>query len=341
MATTKQEKLEFNAEDLATEFDKCQPRFRELQETGLFILEKILNESPIKIHSIPTRIKTVSSFVDKAKRQSCERPFEQIEDVVGLRVICLFLSDIEKIRVLIQDHFEVIRDDDKVDAPEYTSFGYMSRHIIAKLGENYSKTIYSGIKDLPFEIQIRTIAMDAWANISHYLDYKTDRDIPKELKRDFNALSGMFYVADKHFQLFFEQREEKQEEISTVLETGKKDDISSQPINLDTLMAYVRDRFPDRKKSSPDGVSKLVGELTGAGYTTLGQLGTTLDRSIDAFNHYEKETNRVGWFQDVGAVRVTLSIADDAYFDQVFKGSTVHKEEHRKKYQPYKKYLKP
>ena len=51
---------------------------------------------------------------------------------------------------------------------------------------------------MPFEIQVRTIAQDAWDSVSHYLDYKNN-SIRDELKRDFYALSGLFYVADTHF----------------------------------------------------------------------------------------------------------------------------------------------
>ncbi|MBI4489516.1 MAG: hypothetical protein HY694_10565 [Deltaproteobacteria bacterium] len=58
-----------------------------------------------------------------------------------------------------------------------------------------------GCSAVPFEIQIRTIAQDAWASISHYLDYKKESDIPAQLRRDFYALSGLFYVADRHFAM--------------------------------------------------------------------------------------------------------------------------------------------
>lgn len=43
--------------------------------------------------------------------------------------------------------------------------------------------------------------LNAWASISHYLGYKKESDIPAELRRDFNALSGLFYVADTHFAM--------------------------------------------------------------------------------------------------------------------------------------------
>lgn len=35
--------------------------------------------------------------------------------------------------------------------------------------------------------------------VASFLDYKKSSTIPKQLKRDFHALSGLFYVADTHF----------------------------------------------------------------------------------------------------------------------------------------------
>lgn len=239
----KKKSFTLNKEQIIQEFNQRKPHFEELQTTAKFILKKNLDKTDIKIHSLPSRVKEADSFCGKVERFQYENPFESIKDILGLRVICLFLSDISKIGEIIRQHFTVISEDNKVDDSKLASFGYLSVHFIVKLGDDYKKTVYTDIKDLAFEIQVRTIAMDAWANISHYLDYKTDQDIPKELKKDFYALSGMFYVADKHFQLFFEQREEKQEQISDVFEKGNEDDIFSQPLNLDTLTAYLKENF--------------------------------------------------------------------------------------------------
>ena len=74
----------------------------------------------------------------------------------------------------------------------------------AKLSEKYKVENYDQIRNIPFEVQIRTVAQDAWASISHYLDYKKESDIPRHLKRDFSALSELFYVADTHFEFVSE-----------------------------------------------------------------------------------------------------------------------------------------
>jgi ppGpp synthetase/RelA/SpoT-type nucleotidyltranferase len=72
------------------------------------------------------------------------------------------------------------------------------------LPDNYTGPRYEDLKGLKAEIQIRTIAMDAWSNVSHYLEYKTPEAAPSSLRKDFYALSALFYLADTHFELFFQ-----------------------------------------------------------------------------------------------------------------------------------------
>jgi len=59
--------------------------------------------------------------------------------------------------------------------------------------------------------------MHAWSIISHYLDYKTPNAVPSELKRDFNALSGLFYVADQHFEMFFKSSKASRKKASAAV----------------------------------------------------------------------------------------------------------------------------
>ena len=134
-------------------------------------------------------------------------PLEEINEIVGIRIICLFLSDIAKITEIIRSQFVFRSEDNKIDGKDLSSFGYMYVHFIVSMPE-YTGPRYESLHSRAFEIQVRTLAMDAWSTISHYLDYKTEADIPKELRRDFYALSGLFYVADTHFQMFFKAREQ-------------------------------------------------------------------------------------------------------------------------------------
>jgi len=173
-------------------YTKRLPGFKLLMDEGVVTLKTAISKSRIKVHSITPRIKGFDSCINKVIDKKIEEPFEGIKDFVGLRVVCLFLLDLDRVEKVINETFEVIDREDKTNDRGKDVFGYMGKHFIVKLKAKKET------KPMPFEIQVRTIAQDAWASVSHHLDYKTN-SIRDELKRDFYALAGLFYVADTHF----------------------------------------------------------------------------------------------------------------------------------------------
>lgn len=173
------------------------PEFELLRDIGMDNLKNAIGKSMIKVHSFTARIKGFDSCVSKVIDKKIKEPFEAIKDFVGLRVVCLFLSDLDRVEKVINETFEVLDRKDKTNDSGKNVFGYMGTHFIVKL------KVGKETNPMPFEIQVRTIAQDAWASVSHHLDYKSN-SIPKELEKDFHALSGLFYVADTHF-LFIKQ----------------------------------------------------------------------------------------------------------------------------------------
>lgn len=198
--------MKISSEAIIKQYEANLPAYKKLAESVQYELVKKIKG--IKTHSICHRIKEVGSLLDKVRRKRIEKPFEQTHDLVGFRVVCLFLSDLEEIGKIIRNEFEVFDEDDKINDAELNIFGYMSLHLKANLKRSMVSKYGNDIKNIPFEIQIRTIAQDAWASISHYLDYKKKNEIPDELKRDFHALSGLFYVADTHFSIIREEQSE-------------------------------------------------------------------------------------------------------------------------------------
>lgn len=184
---------------LRTEYDSRKGLYNQLIESAKLRISREVQNQHIKIHSFDHRIKEFDPFVEKIRRKGVKELFQEIMDIVGLRIVCLFHSDVKEIGGIVKKNFEIIEEDDKIDSIDVNIFGYMSLHYKAKLKD--VQPDYKDIKDIPFEIQIRTIAQDAWASISHYLDYKSESEIPLHLKRAFYALSGLFYVADAHYEI--------------------------------------------------------------------------------------------------------------------------------------------
>jgi len=148
-------------ETLTHEFEGRMPLYKRLKGEALFILDQALDQSGIKLHSVSSRVKKLDSFLDKAQRKELKNPLNEIHDVVGIRVVCLLLSDISRIGALIRNSFLILGEDNKVEGTEVSSFGYMSVHFIAMMKKEYVGPRYDQIATFPLEIQVRIIAMDA------------------------------------------------------------------------------------------------------------------------------------------------------------------------------------
>jgi ppGpp synthetase/RelA/SpoT-type nucleotidyltranferase len=305
-------------EALRREYERRKEKYERLRDEVVFVLRRELESQHVPLHEITARIKSFDSFIDKARRQESEVPFDTILDICGVRVICLFLSDLQRIGEIVESRFAIHTKDDKIYAKPEDAFGYLSIHYVCSLPETYSGPRYDDLKGLRFEIQLRTIAMHAWATISHYLDYKSPNAIPSSLRKDFNALSALFYLADNHFELFFRSSQQARE-----VAEGKAErltDIEMEEINLDTLSAYLRKRYPDRHHEDPIPMSELIEELHSAGYKRIGQLHAALQKSARAFQSWEEKHGLMSGkkkmrYADDGVVRVSLSIADPTYLE--------------------------
>jgi hypothetical protein len=189
--------------------------------------------------------------------------------------------------------------------------------------------------------------MHSWTTISHYLDYKSPHSIPSELRKDFQALSALFYLADSHFELFFRKGQKSKQIVEKKAE--KASGIANEEINLDTLSIYLKRKFPDRGHNTDiEDISRLVEELVAAGYTTIGEVDKDLQRSMEAFRLYEEkyppidfETDERVRFMDVGVVRVALELLMGKFFECYRKRIGLDpSEEMFKRYKEFNKYVK-
>lgn len=279
------------------------PRNQALLEEVVFILKDKIAVANIKIHGIEGRIKTLDSVLEKCERKG-NQDLESVVDIVGARVVCLFRSDMARVGELVLSNFDVVSVDDKIS--EGGPLGYMSIHYGCKMPSRYIGPRYENTGDTVFEIQIRTLCMHAWAAVSHYLDYKGDWDVPEDLKRALGALSGLFYVADSEFEQFYAARVQsrKDAEVQTSPE-------GEQEINLDTMISYLKQRFPDRRQSDTQLVSEIVHEVKAVGYTSIRELDRDIMRGLPAFLELEKRhppSRDMLRYLAIGAVRVTLRL---------------------------------
>jgi putative GTP pyrophosphokinase len=152
------------------------------------------------IHTIQSRVKTPDSIVNKLQRKgfelSLESACQNLKDIAGVRVNCLYIDDIYRISGLLlsQDYIKLIRISDYVKNPKPN--GYRSLHLIITVPVFHSPKT----EIVKVEVQIRTIAMDFWASLEHEIFYKQmDKNVASvssELKDCANTIADV----DKRMQ---------------------------------------------------------------------------------------------------------------------------------------------
>jgi hypothetical protein len=157
--------------------------------------------------------------------------------------------------------------------------------------------------------------MHAWSAVQHALDYKGEWDVPENLKKDINALSALFYVADTEFASVYAAREAT---LHRVTNEASADQGRDEPLNLDTLRAYAAETFPDRWQPAAGVYSELVQQLLEAGYATIGQVDRDVRRAEAALDLDEKQ--RRASYNAVGAIRISAGIASPEFRKIAYPG---------------------
>ncbi len=197
-------------EELLPQYNEQLSHFKHLKTAGIAALKRELQKRSLKVESVSGRIKAFDKLQTKASAKNMSNPFTEMSDIVGLRVICLFQSDIDTVKDIIRQTFDVVKEDDKLSDREKDVFNYGGTHFDVRLRDISDDETTSGVNStssdlhgMVFEIQIKTICQHAWSVISHNLFYKpkNDNDIAHANERDFYAINGLFYVADTHFEM--------------------------------------------------------------------------------------------------------------------------------------------
>jgi putative GTP pyrophosphokinase len=291
-------------------YDLLHKDLENLKEETLHCLRESSGLREIKIHSIAGRVKERDSFLEKIERKKYRDPVNDTEDLVGLRVVCLFTDDLSRIGEIIHEEFAVLDVEDKVASADVASFGYMSQHYVCRLRSEFHGRRYDRIKGQKFEIQCRTLLMDAWANVSHHLAYKGESSIPQDLRKDFHALSGLLYVADRQFQSLLSAARKSQDEAVEIVADALGDGLD-RPLDLSAMQAYLASTFPGREKAGATSESELVEELAAAGIGTVRRLQEKVQLGIAARG--EEQGSIGGRYNQVGLVRWAVRCADERY----------------------------
>lgn len=155
---------------------EIETKFRVLSEQ--FAAQHVHNP----IDTIKTRLKSYESILEKLERLNVPISVDSIEenlhDVAGVRVICAFQDDIYWLADCLtsQDDIRLIQKKDYIQTPKDN--GYRSLHLIVEI----PIFLCDEKKYVKVEVQLRTIAMESWANLEHRIYYK--KNIPENLQEE-------------------------------------------------------------------------------------------------------------------------------------------------------------
>jgi ppGpp synthetase/RelA/SpoT-type nucleotidyltranferase len=219
------------------------------------------------LHTIIYRIKNESRLIEKIiklNQKTDDSPLileqnyqERINDLLGVRMICLRLSDVEN----VEAYLKLLSEDNILtflNGPEYKrSFilpanpgdalpevidlrytGYSSIHYQIKLGQNADAP--KELKDIQFELQLRTILEEAWSEIDHKYRYVSSRSgvhLPEDINTGFYSLSAYLQVAALQAEHLCRMAEshhlKKVSKIKDIAQIVQDDDVSANNMKKD------------------------------------------------------------------------------------------------------------
>lgn len=160
------------------------------------------------IEFVTGRVKPIQSIIDKAEKRKI--PLDQLErkmeDIAGLRIMCQFVDDINKVVQLLRmrKDFSIVEEKDYITNKKPS--GYRSYHVII----DYPVQTIHGEKRVLAEIQIRTLAMNFWATIEHSLNYKYNGKFPEDINFRLQRAAEAAYLLDEEMSQIREEIREAQ-----------------------------------------------------------------------------------------------------------------------------------
>ena len=157
------------------------------------------------IHHMEYRLKSPKSILEKMQKKNLQVNTasikENLTDIAGVRVICNYIDDIERIADLLlrQDDITLVRRRDYIAQPKEN--GYRSLHLIVTVPVFLAEVT----EKVPVEIQIRTIAMDFWASLEHGLKYKSQDEISEDVRRRLKICAESISLLDAEMQSIYKE----------------------------------------------------------------------------------------------------------------------------------------
>ncbi len=200
-------------EEIVKSWEIDEPKYKALGKSVVQYIRLKITDFEI-LPEIQYRTKELISIIKKVKKKQEEKEYSynDLKDKLGIRIICDFQEDLDKVDSFLNDNFNVIGIERKKDDLNFNKLDYVSNHYDLKI-----KTSIAEFKELEtysdfiFEIQVRTLNQHAWSNTAHKLSYKQDQNLNNKLKRRIYRLLSLYEIADDEFSGVYKELHQNEE----------------------------------------------------------------------------------------------------------------------------------
>ena len=261
--------------------NKLKKRYDEYSAHFAVLLKRLEDHlrSIVKVSALPaykTRVKSFNSYYAKLLKFPPADPsidFPVVTDLIGIRIVCPFLQNLSEVEDVLVKNFTVKEVERKGADRTFREFGYESTHVLADIPESFKVGLLLPA-NLIFEVQIRTILQDAWAEVEHELIYKFEFspfDFP--LKRKFASINASLSLAD----ILFQEIRDAQNSLNTELDKRREQFYLRADEFTNDLLG---DSFELEEKS----------DIGTANTSTLETIDSMIFHAIKAHNHGDFQT---------------------------------------------------
>jgi ppGpp synthetase/RelA/SpoT-type nucleotidyltranferase len=303
--------LEDHNEEILISFLNVKEKYRKLAKH----IVQLIQDDPLtpkeSLHTIIFRIKKELRLIEKingmnnnletGERSITVEDYQtRIPDLLGVRIICLRLSDVQKVelylKLLSEEHIlKFVKDPERrrsfilpvqpgVALPDGISLsysGYSSIHYQVELGENSDAP--EEMIGVVFELQLRTILEEAWSEIDHKYRYVRSRigtNLPNHINTGFYNLSAYLQVAALQAEnlccmaeVYNQEKSVKDKEIDQI---AVGDELSSTDFEKDKA----------EKKLSSSEIEKILKNILG--FKVSLRTLIYIEKRLEDFNSDEK-----------------------------------------------------
>lgn len=242
--------------NLKNQYDEIKPKVLEFQDEIKKQLTELFKQNSIPLAvPIESRVKNWESINNKIDRSGeIFNEITNVWDLVGLRAIFSFASDVRKARKLLCNEFIVVYERITGDELSPIEFGYQSTHFTLKLKSKWlAIPTWKDFGDIVFEIQIRTLSQHNWAAASRVLQYNQANAVPSTVIRALHRVAAVLEIVDLEFERVLQKKEEYVTQID--IEQYKKD------LDIHILAKILDEYLPKENKILDEPYDELLQDL--------------------------------------------------------------------------------